>query len=76
MPIRHMATEATFSPEEVQVLVQAYEGCCKQMGFKPGNDPLALTVAKTVITVGKFNATDAQDIQTQVLLLLRDRKAS
>jgi hypothetical protein len=71
-----MATGAAFTPEEVQVLVLAYEGCCKKMGFKPQNDALTQAVAKTVIQVGKFGATRPDLIQKQVLLLLRGSKAS
>jgi hypothetical protein len=76
MPIRHMATGATFSPEEVQVLVTAYEGCCKEMGFKPQNDALAQTVARTVLQVAKFGVPSAAQVQKQALLLLRGRTTS
>jgi hypothetical protein len=71
-----MAAGAAFSPEEVQVLVKAYEGCCKEMGFKPQDDPLARTVAKTVLDVAKFGIPSAAHIQKQALVVLRGRTAA
>jgi len=73
MPMRHMATGAAFSPEEVQVLVQAYEGCCKEMGFTPRNDILTETVAKAVLQVGKLGVSNAAAVQKQALIVLRGR---
>jgi hypothetical protein len=71
-----MTKGGTFSPKEVQVLITAYEGCCKKMGFKPQNDLLAWTVAKTVLEAARFGASSAVHVQKQALLLLRGQATS
>ena len=74
MAIRELVEGGAFAPDEVRVLVAAFEGCCKDLGMKQLDDPLGRLVAKSVIQVGKFNATDAAEIRRQVLLLLRESK--
>jgi hypothetical protein len=74
MPIRESLESGSFSPEEVQVLVAAFEACCKDLGMQRRDDPLGRLVAKNVIAVGRFNAVDVEEIRKQVLIALRGSK--
>ncbi len=74
MPIRGMLEDVAFSPEEIGVLVAAFESCCAELGLKRRDDPIGHRVAKTVIQVGKFGASNVSAVRRQALLLLQNSK--
>jgi hypothetical protein len=64
----------TFTPEEVAILVAAFEGACLELGLKSRDDVMAEVVAKAIVNIGRREISDAQAVQNRALLLLRNGK--
>jgi hypothetical protein len=68
MPIRPLLQEGSFSPEDITLLVTAFEDALTALGLVNRNDPAALLVAKRIIQLaqqGERNPTRLQDITLQ-----------
>jgi hypothetical protein len=74
MPIRALLEGGVFSPEDVTVLVAAFEGACLELGVSNRDDIMAEVVAKAVVDVGRQSMTDAITMRNRALLLLRNGK--
>lgn len=74
MVIRAALEGNTFSPEQVAVLVAAFEAACLELGLKSRDDVMAEVVAKAIVTVGRQDISDVKTIQNRALLLLRNGK--
>jgi hypothetical protein len=66
MPIRFLLEDQTpsFSPEDVAVLTAAFEESLRALGLKNREDPIVLTVARTIIALAADGYRDP--------ILLRD----
>jgi len=53
MPIRPLLQEGSFSPEDITLLVTAFEDALTALGLVDRNDPAALLVAKRIIQVAQ-----------------------
>ena len=71
MPIRKFIQESSFNPEEIEVIVHAFQGVCKELKLTDRDDPAAKLVAKKVITEAGYDAKDAAALQRRVLEKLR-----
>jgi hypothetical protein len=59
MPIRRLLDQHTFSPEEVEVLVAAYESALAKLKLIDRSDPATALVAKTIILLARRGLRDA-----------------
>ena len=75
MPFHDMLAGSIFAPEEIKILVAAFEGACDEIGLKDREDVMAEIVAKAVIQTGGRQTADAA-LKNQALALLRNRKSS
>ena len=76
MPFHDMLAGSIFAPEEIKILVAAFEGACDEIGLKDRDDVMAEIVAKAVIQTGGRQMADARTLKNQALALLRTRKSS
>ena len=65
-----------FTPEEVAILVAAFEGACLELSLKIRDDVMAEVVAKAIVNVGRREVSDAKTVQNRALLLLRNGKGA
>jgi hypothetical protein len=72
MAIRAALEGGAFSPEDVTVLVTAFEGACLELGLGNRDDIMAEVVAKAVVNAGRQSMSDAKTVQGRALLLLRN----
>jgi hypothetical protein len=62
MTIHRILLNTPFGPEDIELLVRAYEKTLRQLGLKDRNDPLTEMVAKTIIEIRQNGITDPAQI--------------
>jgi hypothetical protein len=62
MTIHRILLNTPFAPEDITLLVSAYERTLRKLGLKDRNDPLAEMVAKTIIEIRQNGITDPAQI--------------
>jgi hypothetical protein len=68
MPIRTLLNnDQSFSPDEAEVLVEAFEQSLKALKLVDREDPITLLVAEKVLEAAREGERDAQRIRTCVL---------
>ena len=68
MPIYHLVREeVVFTPEEVTAITGAFESALQSLGLVNRSDPLAETVARTIIDLAKSGERDPDRLRDQVL---------
>ena len=72
--IRAAMEGVAFTPEEVAILVAAFEGACLELGLKIRDDVMVEVVAKAIVNIGRREVSDAKTVQNRALLLLRNGK--
>ena len=66
MPIR-VGLDAAFTPEEVQILVAAFEDTLKALGLMDREDPLTQLVAEKIIAAAKTGERNPECLRDIVL---------
>src|SRR5262244_2832318 len=59
-----------FAPEDVTILVEAFEGALKALELKHREDPLTLCVARCIIDLGKQGERDPTRLRERTLEIL------
>jgi hypothetical protein len=67
MPIRPYLEGATFNPEVIQLLSEAYQATCRVLGLIDRADPMTEIVAKKIIEIAKRGERDPLKIRQLVL---------
>jgi hypothetical protein len=58
-----MLAGSIFAPEEIRILVAAFEDACDEMGLQDRDDVMAEIVAKAVIQTGGRQMADASTLK-------------
>jgi hypothetical protein len=67
MTIHNLFKNSSFGPEEIKILVAAYEETLRELGLKDRGDPLTEMVAKKIIATAQTGVLDASLIAKRVL---------
>ena len=71
-PVAELRSEISFGPEQVTVLLHAYEEARKKLRLVTKDDPLSEALARKIIEVGAWGVADDPDlICEQALMELR-----
>ena len=70
MPIKKMATEAAFGPDEIARLSSAYEAALQLLHMTDRTDPVTEIVAKKIIEVARAGERDPPRICARALMEL------
>jgi hypothetical protein len=62
MPIHRLLENCAMGPDEIRVLVTAYDRTLRELCLKDSNDPLAETIAKKVFEIGQRGVKDPTQI--------------
>jgi hypothetical protein len=74
VPIRPLLEQKHFfSPEEVKILVDAFEDTLRELGLTDREDQRTMTVAKLIIEFGKEGERDPNRLRELVLKTLRPK---
>lgn len=65
--VRRLLAKSPLGPEEIDVLVKAYEKTLHALSLVDRNDPLTEMVAKKIIEIGQMGLRDPAQISAQVL---------
>lgn len=58
MPINDLAKQHAFTPDEIKLLVTAFEEALRELQLKDRSDPATLLVAKRIIELAKQGERD------------------
>ena len=58
MPMRALLNSQSFGPEEINVLVAAFEATLQQQGLVNRNDPAALRIAERILALAQDGERD------------------
>jgi hypothetical protein len=72
MPITRLVEHEAFGPEDIKVLVKAFEGTLNALGVLHRDDPLTELVAKKIIECARTGERDPIRLRNRVLNSLRD----
>ena len=67
MPVRPLLEAEAFGPDEVKVLVSAFEASLKALRLVDRKDPAVLMVAKRVIALAKAGNLDPLALRDEVV---------
>lgn len=71
MPIRKLATSATYSPEQVTVLIGAHEAACMALGITPASSREAEAVALKILELAARGELDPARLRDHAVQALR-----
>ena len=71
MAIYRLMQNAGFSPEQVAVMAEAYEGALIDFGLKDRNDPLTELIAKKIIDHAQRGERDPTKLRQRILKEIR-----
>jgi hypothetical protein len=71
VPIRHLLELHAFSPEDMKVLVGAYEDTLLALNLTDRKDPLTVTIAKIIIELAKDGERDPARLRDLALKSVR-----
>jgi hypothetical protein len=63
-----------FTPEDIAVLVSAFESALNQIGLVNREDPLTLMIAKQIIAIARDGERDPQKLSSSTLAALGLRR--
>ncbi|WP_407150583.1 hypothetical protein [Bradyrhizobium sp. ORS 86] len=66
MPIRRLLKTRKYTPEEIELLNEAFDRALRALGLVDRDDPLCEMVARTVIEVGVAGASAKEIAETAV----------
>jgi hypothetical protein len=58
MPIHHLVKQHAFMPDEIKVLVAAFEEALQELQLKDRTDPATMLVAKRIVELAKEGERD------------------
>jgi hypothetical protein len=67
MPIQRILQNSPLRPEDIRILVTAYEKTLKALGLKDRNDPITELVAKKIIEIGQTGVRDPRQISRRAV---------
>jgi hypothetical protein len=67
MTIHHLFKNASFGPEEIEILAAAYEEALRGLGLRDRGDPLTEMVAKKIIAIAQTGVRDPGLIAEQAI---------
>jgi len=68
VPVRpYLVEHGAFTPEDVTLIMSAFEDCLTTLGLTKPSDPTVLVVAKRVIELAKLGIVSPTDLRDQVL---------
>ena len=67
MPIQRILQNSPLRPEDIRILVVAYEKTIEALGLKDRSDPITELVAKKIIEIGQTGIRDPQQISRRAL---------
>jgi hypothetical protein len=62
MSVHQLFHKTAFSPEEIAVLVTAYEATLKKLGLVDRDDPLARMIAKKIIELAERGVRESEQV--------------
>jgi len=71
MPIDELIRESSFDPEEIRVIIDAFNGLCKELQLTQRSDPVARLAARAVIAAARQGGTDPEELLQRALRALR-----
>jgi hypothetical protein len=72
MPIRFLLEEDhAFSPDDVKILVNAFEGTLRALGLTDPEDPSSIKVAKIIVGLAKDGERDPARLRDLALKFVR-----
>jgi hypothetical protein len=72
MPLTRFLKNTAFGPEEIALLVAAYQAALHELGLSGRSDPVTEIVAKKVIEFAKQGERDPQQLRKRTVKALRD----
>lgn len=70
MPFQRYLKGAAFGPEEINVIVEAFDGLCKTLDLIDQEDALVETVAIAIIKAAEHGMGTAEQIKQRALIAL------
>lgn len=67
MAVRRLLAKSPLGPEEIDILVKAYEQTLRTLGLVDRSDPLTELIAKQIIKIGQSGISDPARISAQAL---------
>ena len=67
MAIHRILQNSPFRPEDIRVLVAAYEGTLQALGLKDRSDPITELVAKKIFEIGQTGVRDPAQISQRAI---------
>jgi hypothetical protein len=72
VPVRPLLEAEAFGPDEVKVLVSAFEASLKALRLVDRQDPAVLMVAKLVVALAKAGNLDPLSLRDEVVQTFKD----
>lgn len=73
MPLRRLLQDATFGPDEIAVLVAAFEGTLRALNLTSRADPATEMVARTIFELAKQGERDPIRLRERAVQILSDK---
>lgn len=70
MPINRYLNETSFGPDEIKIIVAAFEGAYNALGLADRNNSFVKIVAKAVIRAARHGMGSLAQIRRRALLIL------
>ena len=67
MPMNHLVKQHAFAPDEIKLLVAAFEEALQELQLKDRSDPAAMLVAKRIVEVASQGERDPETLRQLVL---------
>jgi hypothetical protein len=67
MPIHRILQNSPWRPEDLRILVAAYERTLQALGLKDRSDPITEMVAKKIIEIGQTGFRDPEQISQRAI---------
>jgi len=76
MAIYRLIASGTFGPDEIRVMVAAYEGALLDLHLTDRNDPLTELIARSIVNVTAIGERDSQKVMERALNALGVRRTA
>ena len=68
--VKEMAAGSLFAADQLQLLIEAFDSACDELGLQDREDIMAEIVAKAVVQVGKERLADPASMKRRAMALL------
>jgi len=76
MAIYRLIASGTFGPDEIRVMVAAYEGALLDLHLTDRNDPLTELIARSIVNITAIGERDSQKVMERALNALGVRRTA